>query len=111
MRSVESKTGISDEQYIIDSNGNRKELIKADPGNTTQRCSACASRVNNDLSVRVHECPYCGFSCNRDCNASRNILITGREQSIAPIEQKPLHHTSVRQVLAMKCESAPFRGQ
>ncbi|HPT37516.1 MAG TPA: zinc ribbon domain-containing protein [Methanothrix sp.] len=111
MRSGGSETGISDEHYIIDSNGNRKELIKADPGNTTQRCSACASRVNKDLSVRVHECPYCGFSCNRDYNASRNILITGRKQPTAPIEPKPLHNISVRQVLAMKCESAPFRGQ
>jgi putative transposase len=62
---------------------------------------ACGSRVKKDLSVRVHECPYCGFSCNRDYNASRNILITGMEQPVAPIELKPLHHISVMQVLAM----------
>ncbi|MFZ3050505.1 MAG: zinc ribbon domain-containing protein, partial [Methanothrix sp.] len=45
-----------------------------------QRCSACGSIVKKDQSVRVHECPYCGFSCDRDYNASRNILITGMEQ-------------------------------
>ena len=79
------------------------------PRNTTQRCSACGSIVKKDLSVRVHECPYCGFSCDRDYNASRNILITGMEQPVAPIESKPLHHISVMQVLAMKWEAAPFR--
>jgi putative transposase len=86
-----------------------RKLIKVDPRNTTQRCSACGSIVKKDLSVRVHECPYCGFSCNRDYNASRNILISGMEQPAAPIESKPLHHISVMQVLAMKWEAAPFR--
>jgi putative transposase len=86
-----------------------RKLIKVDPRNTTQRCSACGSIVKKDLSVRVHECPYCGFSCDRDYNASRNILITGMEQPVAPIEPKPLHHISVMQVLAMTWEAAPFR--
>ena len=86
-----------------------RKLIKIDPRNTTQRCSACGSIVKKDLSVRVHECPYCGFSCDRDYNASRNILIAGMEQPVAPIESKPLHHISVMQVLAMKWEAAPFR--
>jgi putative transposase len=86
-----------------------RKLIKIDPRNTTQRCSACGSIVKKDLSVRVHECPYCGFSCDRDYNASRNILLAGMEQPAAPIESKPLHHISVRQVLAMKWEAAPFR--
>ena len=86
-----------------------RKLMKVDPRNTTQRCSACGSIVKKDLSVRVHECPYCGFLCDRDYNASRNILITGMEQPVAPIEPKPLHHISVMQVLAMKWEAAPFR--
>jgi putative transposase len=86
-----------------------RKLIKVDPRNTTQRCSACGSIVKKELFVRVHECPYCGFSCNRDYNASRNILHSGMEQPVAPIEPKPLHHISVMQVLAMKWEAAPFR--
>ncbi|HOT06549.1 MAG TPA: hypothetical protein PLI05_05825 [Methanotrichaceae archaeon] len=57
----------------------------------------------------MHECSYCGFSCNRDCNASRNILFAGMELTVAPIEPEPLHHISVMQVLAMKWEAAPFR--
>jgi putative transposase len=86
-----------------------RKLIKVDPRNTTQRCSACGSIVKKELSDRVHECPYCGFSCNRDYNASRNILITGMEQPVAPIESKPLHQISVMQVLAMKWEAVPFK--
>ena len=88
-----------------------RKLIRVDPRDTTQRCSACGCIVKKDLSVRVHECPYCGFSCNRDYNASRNILIAGMEQPVVPIESKPLHHISVIQVLAMKWEAAPFRTQ
>ena len=86
-----------------------RKLIRVDPRNTTQKCSACGSFVKKDLSVRVHECPYCGFSCDRDYNASRNILLAGMEQPVAPIEPKPLHRISVMQVLAMKWEAAPFR--
>ncbi len=83
------------------------------PSNITQwkladNLDACKSIVKKDLSVRVHECPYCKFSCDRDYNASRNILITGMEQPVAPIEPKPLHHITVMQVLAMKWEAAPF---
>ena len=86
-----------------------RKLIKVDPRNTTQRCSSCGSIVKKDLSDRVHECHHCGFSCDRDYNASRNILLSGMEQPVAPIEPKPLHHISVMQVLAMKWEAAPFR--
>ena len=85
-----------------------RKLIKVDPRNTTQRCSACGSIVKKELSDRIHECPYCGFSCDRDYNASRNILIAGMEQPIEPTESKPLHHVSVMQVLAMKWEALPF---
>ena len=71
-----------------------RKLIKVDPRNTSQRCSACGSIVKKDLSVRVHKCPYCGFSCNLDYNASRNILLSWMEQPVVPIEAKPLHHIS-----------------
>ena len=88
-----------------------RKLIKVDPRNTTQRCSACGSIVKKELCDRVHECPYYGFSCSRDYNASRNILILGMEQPAAPIESKPLHHISVMQVLAMKWEAVPFKAR
>ncbi len=63
--------------YMAESAGRRR--IKVDPKNTTQRCSNCGSIVWKGLSDRVHDCPYCGFSCDRDYNASRNILVAGME--------------------------------
>ena len=86
-----------------------KKLILVDPRNTTQRCSNCGMIVPKDESVRMHNCPYCGLSCSRDYNSSRNILITGMEQPIEPIEPKPLRHITVMQVLVMKWEALAFR--
>ena len=86
-----------------------RKLISVDPRNTSQRCSCCDSIVKKELSDRVHEYPYCGFSSDRDYNAAMNILLSGREQPVAPIEPKHLHHISVMHVLAMKWEALPFR--
>jgi putative transposase len=86
-----------------------KKLIAVDPRNTSQRCSGCGTIVPKDLSERDHDCPSCGFCSDRDYNAARNLLLSGMEQPVAPIEPKPLHHVSVMQVLAMKWEAPPFR--
>jgi len=86
-----------------------RKLIAVDPRNTSQRCSYCGSIVKKELSDRIHNCPYCGFSSDRDYNAAVNILSAGMEQPVAPIESKPLHHISVMQVLAMMWEALPFR--
>jgi putative transposase len=45
-----------------------------DPRNTSQMCSRCGSIVKKDLSVRYHNCPYCGLNIDRDINAAINIL-------------------------------------
>jgi putative transposase len=82
-------------------------LIKVDPRNTTQMCANCGSIVKKDLSVRVHDCPYCGFVADRDYNAAVNIHRVGMEQPLEPVEPIPLHHVSVMQVLAMKQEAPP----
>jgi len=85
-------------------------FIRVDPRNTTQMCSNCGSIVKKDLSVRVHECPYCGFIADRDYNAAVNIHRVGMEQPFEPVEMIPLHHISVMQVLSMKQEAPPFRA-
>jgi len=54
-----------------------KQIIKVPAKNTSQICSNCSKLVPKDLSVRVHECPHCGFSIDRDINAARNILRLG----------------------------------
>lgn len=51
-----------------------KQVVKVDPKYTSQLCSNCGEIVKKDLSVRVHDCPHCGISLDRDVNAAINIL-------------------------------------
>lgn len=50
-----------------------------DPRGTSQRCSQCGHVVKKDISVRVHDCPYCGFKTGRDHNSSLEILRLGMQ--------------------------------
>jgi len=50
------------------------KVVFVDPKNTTQECSSCHEIVKKDLTERMHNCPFCGISINRDLNAARNIL-------------------------------------
>jgi putative transposase len=58
----------------------RVELVN--PSNTSQICSGCGQLVQKDLSERVHRCPFCGLTLDRDHNAAINILRLGL-QSVA----------------------------
>jgi putative transposase len=51
-----------------------KTFKQGDPRRTSQECSGCLTLVPKDLSVRIHECPFCGLVLDRDVNAARNIL-------------------------------------
>ena len=51
-----------------------REMILVDPKDTSQVCSVCENIVKKSLSARVHICPHCGYTADRDVNASRNIL-------------------------------------
>lgn len=50
------------------------KVVKVNSSGTSQECSRCGMPVSKPLSVRVHECPYCGLVLDRDMNAARNIL-------------------------------------
>ena len=50
-----------------------KKLTKVAPKHTSQKCSSCDSIVKKSLSVRVHDCPDCGLTLDRDHNAAINI--------------------------------------
>lgn len=62
-------------QYKAEKAG--RECVLVDPRNTSQECSECGEMVEKDLSVRVHDCPHCGCTLDRDVNAARNILSRG----------------------------------
>jgi putative transposase len=51
-----------------------KHTQEVDARGTSIECFNCGERVVKDLSVRVHSCPSCAVSIDRDLNASLNIL-------------------------------------
>ena len=54
-----------------------RSCVQVNPRNTTKMCSRCGHLVDKDLSIRVHDCPCCGLSLDRDQNAAINILRLG----------------------------------
>jgi putative transposase len=63
-----------------------RKVVLVNPYNTSQMCSKCGKLVEKDTSVRVHDCPFCGLSIDRDLNASINILRLGI-QSVRKIDR------------------------
>lgn len=58
-------------------------VVKVNPAYTSQDCSSCGHRERKTLGEREHECRCCGFKCDRDLNASLNILRLGRQSDLA----------------------------
>jgi putative transposase len=58
------------------------QVVAVNPRNTSQVCSECGALpdVPKTLSVRVHQCPHCGYTADRDLNAARNIHRLGRSR-------------------------------
>lgn len=58
------------------------QVIAVPPHNTTQMCSACrcVPEIKKTLADRLHCCPSCGYTADRDVNAAQNILWLGRSR-------------------------------
>jgi putative transposase len=50
------------------------EVVFVNPKNTTKDCCRCGVCVPKEEHERVHNCPSCGLSMDRDLNAAINIL-------------------------------------
>jgi putative transposase len=48
--------------------------VAVNPNGTSQNCSNCGHKVLKTLKDRVHSCPKCGYTADRDVNAAINIL-------------------------------------
>jgi len=78
-------------QYKAEEAGTRVKCV--DPKGTTQVCSGCGSVVSKTLAIRVHECPFCELTLDRDVNAAINILKrspSGQELPVEPVRHIPL---------------------
>jgi len=77
-------------KYQLEKHG--KKVILVNPAYTSKTCAKCG-HVNHDLSLsdRVFTCPNCGWTTDRDYNASLNILHrSGLERPVEPVELRPL---------------------
>jgi putative transposase len=82
------------------------QLIVVNPSGTPQKCSKCGKDVKKkDLSVRVHECPYCGLVLDRDHNAAINILKLGLEQAHAEKQPLLVRHQRISKFASVKQEA------
>lgn len=54
-----------------------KFFSEVDARGTSQTCPECGGEVRKDLSVRVHDCPHCGYKTDRDVAAGQNIRNRG----------------------------------
>ena len=43
-------------------------VIRVDTSNVSNVCSNCGMFVDKDLLERMHNCPFCSLSTNRDLN-------------------------------------------
>lgn len=56
-----------------------RTLIRVNPAYTSQTCNQCGHRETKKLSDRIHCCSCCNYICDRDHNASLNILRLGTQ--------------------------------
>lgn len=56
-----------------------RQIVRVNPAYTSQTCNQCGHREVKKLSDRVHRCSCCDFVCDRDHNASLNILALGTQ--------------------------------
>lgn len=61
-------------EYKAEKNG--KRFIKVPPHGTSQTC-ICGAETPKDLSVRVHTCPKCGYTDDRDIVSAKVIKLRG----------------------------------
>jgi putative transposase len=51
-----------------------KHFVEVSARKSSIECSNCGTEVPKDLSIRVHNCPNCNLSMDRDENAARVLL-------------------------------------
>ncbi|WP_254533421.1 RNA-guided endonuclease InsQ/TnpB family protein [Natrinema gelatinilyticum] len=65
-------------EYKGDLYGTR--VVQVEARGTTKECAQCGVESEKPIWVREHSCPSCGFECDRDANASLNVLQRGFQE-------------------------------
>lgn len=68
-----------------------RQVVLVNPAYTSRTCSKCGYRMPEELKGNVFKCPDCGYSEDRDLNASFNILTLGQQsQAVLPSRSRRL---------------------
>jgi transposase len=54
--------------------------VAVEPRGTTRECSACGEDVPKNVGERLHVCPRCGLTADRDVNAAVNVVGRARRE-------------------------------
>ena len=65
-------------------------FAKVDPNGTSQTCPRCDAHVSKDLSVRVHSCPECKYTTDRDVAAAQVIVQRGVSAAGLVVDKLPV---------------------
>ncbi len=65
-------------------------FAKVDPNGTSQTCPRCDAHVFKDLSVRVHSCPECKYTADRDVAAAQVIVQRGVSAAGQVVDKLPV---------------------
>jgi len=65
-------------------------VVYINPINTSKQCSKCGS-LHTSRHSGFFKCLHCGFSCDADLNASRNIALRYKRNLGLRVDRKPAH--------------------
>ena len=63
--------------------------IAVKPNGTSQTCSGCGTKVSKEFKDRIHACPECGLTLDRDHNAAINIKYAAVGHSVDKAQATP----------------------
>ncbi len=89
-----AEVGWRDFISILEHHGEKNgcHIVQVPPEGTTKECARCGVESKKPLWVREHSCPSCGFTLDRDFNASLNVLSRGLDElgvvhsEVTPVE-------------------------
>ncbi len=82
-------------------------FAKVEAAGTSQTCPECNAHVSKDLSIRVHECPECGYKTERDVAAAQVV----RNRGVCAIGQMVEEIACGRDVSGAEFESLDGTGR
>jgi len=85
-----------------------KVTVAVNPKNTSQECFGCGKLVPKTLQDRIHKCPYCGLTLDRDVNSAKVILSRGKELAL---HNKRLGRNYKAKIVSMNQEAPSFRAE